>query len=610
MNSSKLLNTRPVRRVDRLLETGFDVTGLSRLLGSVSEWVHAAVSVDSLPHRASISRFAGDLSHQRNLEDIFSQDSVAHDEQREKVSSGRQRTSTTGTHTSNPYNSYLYHSHVYTPSVNNGRSETLPTPERHTISTTTRFGFVCLAVLMLWWSGSRLLGEPTTSSAETLPEIAAQASNAPNADRISLAIVNPQNLPGVQESQPAIVDSQKSDSDNRLGVVNPSNVNSASGLLKSASNLLPAQGLALSNQKNNPPNEESAEKTVAILVEPTATPTPTNTAYPTFTPRPTDTATATPTEVIPDVIPLARLIAPLFPNPTATPTPTLTPTPTPTPSPLPIVPGQQWSEFIPSPPAQSDHLWIARPFSASAPVQLASPNYQFGSTASNRYRIHHGIDISNKLGTPVLAGVEGMVIHAGVDDPVLLGPYNNFYGNAVVVRLDRRLSVAGGELDVFVLYGHLNEVYAESGQRVRPGDVIGAVGMTGIAIGPHLHLEVRIGANTYDHSVNPYLWLQPRGGTGVVAVRILTSNGRTWPGGRVSLVRFGQNGTAIWARHIDIYRDYDNIGPDPSWGENGAMGSVPAGRYVVLGNINGERVKSEIVVNAGQTTFVELRTKQ
>lgn len=78
----------------------------------------------------------------------------------------------------------------------------------------------------------------------------------------------------------------------------------------------------------------------------------------------------------------------------------------------------------------------------------------------------------------------------------------------------------------------------------------------------------------------------------------------------MSFVRFDQNGAAIWARHIDIYRDSDNIGPDPSWGENGAMGSIPAGRYVVLGNINGERIKSEIVVNAGQTTFVELRTKQ
>lgn len=246
---------------------------------------------------------------------------------------------------------------------------------------------------------------------------------------------------------------RNSDNDKTLGIINPSNVNSSNRLLNAAANLLPAQGMAQSSQAQKLTNDESSQKPLTILVEPTATPTPTNTAYPTFTPRQTDTATPTSTEVIPGVMPIARLLAPLFPNPTATPTPTLTPTPTPTLSPLPIVPGRQWSEFVPPPPNQSDHLWIARPFSVSAPVQLASPNYQFGSTASNRYRIHHGVDISNKLGTLVLAGVEGTVIHAGIDDPALLGPYNNFIWQCSLVRLDRRLAVAGGELDVFALYG-------------------------------------------------------------------------------------------------------------------------------------------------------------
>ena len=62
--------------------------------------------------------------------------------------------------------------------------------------------------------------------------------------------------------------------------------------------------------------------------------------------------------------------------------------------------------------------------------------------------------------------------------------------------------------------------------------------MTGIAIGPHLHLETRLGANTYDHSVNPYLWLKPAPGNGAVALRLLTANGRTWAGAKVSIARF------------------------------------------------------------------------
>ena len=54
----------------------------------------------------------------------------------------------------------------------------------------------------------------------------------------------------------------------------------------------------------------------------------------------------------------------------------------------------------------------------------------------------------------------------------------------------------------------------------------------------------------------------------------------------------------------------ENIGPDPAWGENGAMGSVPPGRYYIVGRVNGESIRAEIDVRAGETTFVELRTQQ
>ncbi|MCB0185215.1 MAG: M23 family metallopeptidase, partial [Caldilineaceae bacterium] len=191
----------------------------------------------------------------------------------------------------------------------------------------------------------------------------------------------------------------------------------------------------------------------------------------------------------------------------------------------------------------------------------------------------------------------------------LLGPYNNFYGNAVVIRLNRKLAVAGGELDVFLLYGHLSQVTVQVGDQVRPEDVVGMVGMTGIAIGPHLHVEIRLGANTYFNNVNPYLWVAPLEGNGAVAVRVLTADGRTWPNARISLVRYA-GGTAAWARQIITYMDVECIGPDPAWGENGAMDGVPAGSYYVIGVVNGERLSAEITVEAGRTSFVELRTQQ
>lgn len=131
--------------------------------------------------------------------------------------------------------------------------------------------------------------------------------------------------------------------------------------------------------------------------------------------------------------------------------------------------------------------------------------------------------------------------------------------------------------------------------------------MTGIAIGPHLHVEMRLGLNDYEHSVNPYLWVEPMDGGGAVAVRLLSEDGRTWPGARLTLARF-EGGRAVWARVIETYHNDELIGPDPAWGENGAMGSVPPGSYVLVGSVNGRQVRTDITVEAGKTTFVELRT--
>ena len=308
-----------------------------------------------------------------------------------------------------------------------------------------------------------------------------------------------------------------------------------------------------------------------------------------------------------EVIPIPGL------EPVITPLPEATFAPPPTPTPLPELvdgPTRKWSTFQPLPPEQSDHLWVGPAFLDSDGYnQIGAPSYQFGSTGGGRYRPHHGLDVANPYGTPVRAGVSGEVVHAGMDDPVLLGPYNNFYGNAVVIRLDQKMSVGSGDLDVFLLYGHLSQVNVQQGQRVQPEDVVGAVGMTGIAIGPHLHIEMRIGANTYQNSANPYLWLKPLPGNGAVAVRLLTADGLSWPGARLTLARF-ENNQAVWGRMIETYRDDEGIGPDPIWGENGAMGDVPAGYYVLVGNVNGESIRAEFFVREGQTTFVEVRTEQ
>lgn len=371
------------------------------------------------------------------------------------------------------------------------------------------------------------------------------------------------------------------------------------------------------------PTSTSADEPVASSeANPAAQPVPIELAEPLPTKValvlvPTATPTATPTEP-PQVnlasLPQVKIIPAIGIKLPPTRTPVGMPAlpeiaPTPTPDLRPLEPGRLWSAFVPLPAPQNDHFWVGRPFLPSAPNQVGSPNYQFGSTAGDRYRPHHGLDMANPLGTPVLAAVTGEVVHAGPDDIELLGPYNNFYGNAVVIRLDQRLAVGDGQLDVYLLYGHLSQVSTTVGQHVAPEDIVGAVGMTGIAIGPHLHVEMRLGANTYRHSVNPYLWLQPRADQGAVAVRVLTADGRTWPGARLTLARF-EGGQAVWARLIETYLDTENIGPDPAWGENGAMDGASPGSYVLVGTVNGESIRTELTVNPGQTTFVEIRTRQ
>lgn len=97
----------------------------------------------------------------------------------------------------------------------------------------------------------------------------------------------------------------------------------------------------------------------------------------------------------------------------------------------------------------------------------------FGYTRkTNRKKLHEGIDIGAVEGAFVRAVNDGLIAYS---DNGLSG-----YGNAVlVVHADRSFS----------LYAHQRANYVFAGQRVRRGQVLGEVGQTGIAWGPHLHFE-------------------------------------------------------------------------------------------------------------------------
>lgn len=86
--------------------------------------------------------------------------------------------------------------------------------------------------------------------------------------------------------------------------------------------------------------------------------------------------------------------------------------------------------------------------------------------------LHEGVDISARQGTPVRAMQDGVVVHAGP---------RGGYGLCVIIA-------HGGSTRT--LYGHLSRIEVRRGQRIRNGDLLGAVGRTGNATGSHLHFEV------------------------------------------------------------------------------------------------------------------------
>lgn len=89
-------------------------------------------------------------------------------------------------------------------------------------------------------------------------------------------------------------------------------------------------------------------------------------------------------------------------------------------------------------------------------------------------RMHRGVDFAAPKGTPIFAAGSGVVVSAG---------RNHGYGNYVEIRHDPDFHTAYGHLSRFATGIH-------TGTRVAQGQVIGYVGMTGLATGPHLHYEV------------------------------------------------------------------------------------------------------------------------
>ena len=109
------------------------------------------------------------------------------------------------------------------------------------------------------------------------------------------------------------------------------------------------------------------------------------------------------------------------------------------------------------------------------PVKYGKITSKFGNRnhpVLKSVKFHRGVDIAVSLGTPVYAGIRGIVTFAGK---------RGNYGNLVEIK---------GSDGIKVRYAHLSKIDVVTGQKVLNGEKVAETGNTGMSTGPHLHYEI------------------------------------------------------------------------------------------------------------------------
>ena len=121
-------------------------------------------------------------------------------------------------------------------------------------------------------------------------------------------------------------------------------------------------------------------------------------------------------------------------------------------------------------PLDNDSFWVSSEFGKRK------------NPFSGEMKNHNGIDLAAAEGTPVYAIKDGAVYAAIEKDPE--------FGNYIILSHDLGKMTS--------IYAHLSKITVDRYQYVKKGDVIGYVGQTGKATGPHLHFEIRTGGKAED----------------------------------------------------------------------------------------------------------------
>lgn len=223
--------------------------------------------------------------------------------------------------------------------------------------------------------------------------------------------------------------------------------------------------------------------------------------------------------------------------------------------------------------------------------------YRYGSTQNGTREPHHGVEFLNRFGTPIHAAGDGTVQFAGPDKEAVYSPWTDFYGNVVVIRHAD---------EMYTLYAHLSKLNVQAGDGVKAGDLIGEVGQSGVAIGSHLHFEVRKGGDGTDYfsTQNPELWLKPSEDAngnllGAIAFSVLDENSSFVFAEFTARYHLDKNGPKIKSHYVVTYAK-DMMRGD----ENAALGDLPPGFYRVALKYNGHLYERWVEVQSGRLTQV------
>lgn len=268
----------------------------------------------------------------------------------------------------------------------------------------------------------------------------------------------------------------------------------------------------------------------------------------------------------------------------------------PTPAPLPVSDWRPPLEEIPWALNPNDHFYFFRPIQVDE-INWPLPDYRYGYKFGETDQVHTGVDFDAPYGTPVHAAASGTVTWAGYGLLNISLEKKDPYGLAVTIRhnfgyQNRRLTT---------VYAHMSEVAVRPGMHVEQGDIIGYIGTTGNTTGPHLHFEIRLESSDFFSTRNPELWLSPPECNGIVAARIMNTNGSLIESQIIAITnRKGHT----W----DVYT-YAGLGvnQDDYYRENLVLSDLPEGEYRIYIKYMDEPYNYWFKVLQGTVTYITFR---